>query len=77
MVEVVGSLLDKEGNFLSYKNFEYYKVISALTQYKKVCSPALGDNAKAGNENLLAHSKICQKVYQHLIAQKTKVKTNG
>ena len=73
-VEVVGNLLDKEGNFLSYNNFtskfniktnylEYYKIISTVTQYKKVCSPALGDNAKADNENLLAHSKICKKVY--------------
>ena len=51
-VEVVGNLLDKEGNFLSYNNFiskfniktnylEYYKIISTVTQYKKVCSPAL------------------------------------
>ena len=60
----------KKANFLSYNNFiskfnvktnylEYYKIISAVTQYKKVCSPALGDNAKADNENLVAHSKIC------------------
>ena len=76
-VKVVGSLLDKEGNFLSYNNFIskfniktnylYCKIISAVTQYKKVRSPALGDNAKADNENLLAHTKICKKVYQHLI----------
>ena len=77
VVKEVGSLLDKEGNFLSYNNFnkfniktnylEYYKIISTVTQYKKLCSPALGDNAKADNENLLAHSKICEKVYQHRI----------
>ena len=83
-VEVVGNLLDKEGNFLSYNNFiskfniktnylEYYKIISTVTQYKKVCSPALGDNAKADNENLLAHSKICKKVYQHLIEKKASI----
>ena len=77
----VGNLLDKGGNFLSYNNFiskfniktdylEYYKIISAVTQYKKVGSPALGDNAKADNENLLAHSKICKKVYQHLMKKR-------
>ena len=91
-VEVVGNLLDKVGNFLSYNNFitkfniktnylEYYKIIFAVTQYKKVCSPVLRANAKADNENLLAHSKICKKVYQHLIEKKAsillKAKTNG
>ena len=83
-VKVVWSLLDKEGNFLSYNNFiskfniktnylEYYKIISTVTRCKKVCSPALGDNAKADNENLLANSKICKKVYQHLIEKKASI----
>ena len=83
-IEEVRNLLDKEDNFLSYNNFiskfniktnylEYYKVISAIRQYKKACSPALGDTAQVANEDFLSHSKICKKIYQHLIEKKASI----
>ena len=80
-VEKVKDLLDKDCHFISFHDFvkkfkiktnylEYYKIVSTLKQYKKICSPIPCSDPKDVTKNLLSHTKICKKVYKHLIEKK-------
>ena len=60
--------------------FEYYKVVSTLTRYKKLCSPINGNNqTQDATKTLLSETKFCKKAYQRLIGKKasTPFKSQG
>ena len=81
-VENVKDLLDEASRFISFDVFvrkfklktnylEYYKVVSTLTRYKKLCSPINGnDRTQNATKTLLSHTKFCKKAYQRLIGKK-------
>ena len=81
-VQKVVDLLNKDGSFLSFDEFlkkfkvktnclEYFKVISALRQYKNMCLPT--DDGVASKDALgfrLPDTNTCRKVYQGLTERK-------
>ena len=80
-VKEVKDLLDKDQTFLSSKAFidkyniktnylEYFKVISALKQFKKSFSPVLHNSLSNDIAILLSHSKICKEFYRRLVQKK-------
>ena len=72
-VENVKDLLDEASKFISFDVFvrkfkvktnylEYYKVVSTLRRYKKLCSPINGiDQTQNATKTLLSHTKFCKK----------------
>ena len=82
-VKNVKDLLDEASRFISFDVFirkfivktnylEYYKVVSTLTRYKKLCSPINGnDQTQNATKTLLSHTKFLKKVYQRLLGKKT------
>ena len=80
-VTEVKDLLNKDQTFLSYNAFidkyniktnylEYFKVISALKQFKKSCSPVLHNSLSNDIAILLSHSNICKEFYRRLVQKK-------
>ena len=81
-MENVKDLLDEASRFISFDVFvrkfkvktnylEYYKVVSTLTRYKKLCSPITGnDQTQDATKTLLSHTKFCKKAYQCLMEKK-------
>ena len=81
-VQKVVDLLNKDGSFFSFDEFlkkfkvktnylEYFKVISALRQYKNMCLPT--DDSVASKDALgfrLPDTNTCRKVYQGLTERK-------
>ena len=70
-VKKVKDLLNNDQNLLSYNAFidkfnsktnylEYFKVISALKQFNKSCSPVLHNSLSNDIAVLLSHSNICK-----------------
>lgn len=50
----------------------YFKVVSTLTRYKKLCSPINGnEQTQDATKTLLSHAKFCKKAYQRLIEKKS------
>ena len=85
-VKEVRDLLNQDQTFLSYNAFiakyniktnhlEYFKVIAALKQFKKVCLPAL-DNPSTNDTctaSLLSHSNINKESYKRLVQNKASI----
>ena len=77
-IQKVVDLLNKDGSFFSFDEFlkkfkvktnylEYFKVISALRQYKKMCLPI--DDSVGSKDTLVSRlpdTNTCRKVYQGL-----------
>ena len=77
----VRDLLNQDQTFLSYNAFvskyniktnylEYFKVIAALQQFKKVCLPALDNPSTDDTVSLLSHSNINKESYKRLMQNK-------
>lgn len=49
---------------------EYFKVIEALKQFKKVCSPVLDSTPSNDKASLLSHSNINKEFYRRLVQTK-------
>ena len=49
---------------------EYFKVISALKQFKKSCSPVLHNSLSNDMAILLSRSNICKEFYRRLVQKK-------
>ena len=49
---------------------EYFKVIAALKQFKKVCLPALENPSTNGTASLLSHSNINKESYKCIVQNK-------
>jgi len=80
-VEEARDLLNQDLTFLSYNAFvamysiktnylEYFKVIAALKQFKKVCSPPLDNPSTNDTASLLSHSNINKESYIRLAQDK-------
>ena len=81
-IQKVVDLLNKDGSFFSFDEFlkkfkvktnylEYFKVISALRQYKKMCLPI--DDSVGSKDTLVSRlpdTNTCRKVYQGLTERK-------
>ena len=93
-VENVKDLLDEASRFISFDVFvrkfkvktnylEYYKVVSTLTRYKKLCSPITGnDQIQDATKTLLSHTKFCKKSlsvphWKERLQHHLKAKVNG
>ena len=74
-------LLNQDQTFLSYNAFvakyniktnylEYFKVIAALKQFKKVCPPALANPSTNDTASLLSHPNINKESYRRLVQDK-------
>ena len=83
-VKEVRDLLNQDQTFLSYNAFvakyniktnylEYFKVIAALQQFKKVCLPALDNPSTDGTVSLLSHSNINKESYKRLVQNKASI----
>ena len=80
-VKEVRDLLNQDQTFLSYNAFvakyniktnylEYFKVIAALKQFKKVCPPALVNPSTNDTASLLSHPNINKESYRRLVQDK-------
>ena len=91
-VKEVRDLLDHDQTFLSYNAFvakykiktsylEYFKVIAALKQFKKVCLPALDNPSTDDTVSLLSHSILTKSLTNALCKTKLlyhyRAKKNG
>ena len=93
-MENVKDLLDEASRFISFDVFvrkfkvktdylEYYKVVSTLTRYKKLCSPITGnDQTQDATKTLLSHTKFCKKSlsvphWKERLQHHLKAKVNG
>ena len=83
-VKEVRDLLNQDQTFLSYNAFvakynvetnflEYFKVIAALKQFKKVCLPALDNPSTNDTASLLLHSTINKESYKRLVQDKASI----
>ena len=83
-VKQVRDLLNQDQTFLSYNAFvtkyniktnylEYFKVIAALKQFKKVCLPALDNPLTYDTASLLSHSIINKESYKCLVQNKASI----
>ena len=83
-VKEVRDLLNQDQTFLSYNAFvakynietnflEYFKVIAALKQFKKVCLPALDNPSTNDTPSLLSHSNINKESYKRLVQDKASI----
>ena len=83
-VKEVRDLLNQDQTFLSYNAFiakyniktnylEYFKVIAALKQLKKVCLPALDNPSTDDTASLLSHSNISKESYKRLVQNKASI----
>ena len=77
----VKDLLNQDQTFLSYTAFidkytiktnylEYFKVISAIKQFKKVCSSVLNNPLPNDPPGFLSRPNICKEFYRRLIQKK-------
>ena len=77
----IRDLLNQDQTFLSYNAFvakyniktnylEYFKVIAALRQFKKVCPPALVNPSTNDTVSLLSHPNINEESYRRLVQDK-------
>ena len=89
----VKDLLDEASRFISFDVFVrkfkvktnylgYYKVVSTLTRYKKLCSPINGnDQTQDATKTLLSHTKVCKKPISASLEKRLqhplKANTNG
>ena len=80
-VKEVKDLLNKDQTFLSYNAFidkyniktdylEYFKVISEVNQFKKLCSPVLHNSLSNDIAILLSRSNICKEFCRRLVQKK-------
>lgn len=80
-VKEVRDLLNWDQTFLSYNAFvtkynirtnyfEYFKLIAALKQFKKVCSPVLDNPSSNDTVSLLPHLNINKESYRRLAQDK-------
>ena len=80
-IQKVVDLLKKDGSFFSLDEFlkkfkvktnylDYFKVISALRQYKKMCLPIDDSGSKDTLVSRLPDTNTCRKVYQGLTERK-------
>ena len=80
-VKEVRDLLNQDQTFLSYNAFvakfniktnylEYFKVIAALKQFKKVCPPTLVNPSTNDTASLLSHPNINKESYRRLVQDK-------
>ena len=80
-VKEVQDLLNQDQTFLSYTAFidkytiktnylEYFKVISAIKQFKKVCSSVLNNPVPNDPASLLSRPNICKEFYRRLIEKR-------
>ena len=83
-VKEVRDLLSEHQTFLSYNAFvakyniktnylEYFKVIAALKQFKKMCSPGLDNPSSNNTASLLSHSNINKECYRRLAKNKASI----
>ena len=80
-VREVRHLVDGDQDFMGYTTFkakckiqtkylEYYKVLSALKDFRKRCSGLNNHNAKDTAVSLLLSLSVCKRVYKCLIEKK-------
>ena len=83
-VKEVRDLLNHDQTLLSYNAFvakydiktnylEYFKVIAALKQFKKVCLPALDNPSTDDTVSLLSHSNINKESYKRRVQNKASI----
>ena len=80
-VKEVKDLLNQDQTFLSFTAFidkysiktiylEYFKIISAIKQFKKVCLSVLNNPLPNDPASLLSRPNICKEFYRRLIQKK-------